>query len=202
MPKVNKISNLKNLLELQKTDELRDITIIKDYIDKHFIGDNFGGKAPTTDYRIMNIMNEWKDMFSFSPGLVDGIDLIIDLLDKIVEKPRIELMEIYKLEEWKKVINLRGPVETVIEKQCKKCNNIFYVMGVSGFLDGTGLVCNNCGGVFFKSFYDDTEIPECVCGGNYIDQCPFCSHISAVTVGYRSPYWYFRNHKYIIGKGF
>lgn len=196
------ILGLIKLLELQKTGELKDLSEIKEYADKYFSGKNFGGNTSDTDYRIFNIMNEWKSMYSFSPGLEMGVNLIIDLLNKIIEKPNIDILGVYRLEEWKKIVSLRAPVETVIEKQCKECKGVFYTMGVSGFLDGAGLVCNKCGDVYFKSYYDETEIPDCSCGGQYKDECPFCEHKGAETVGYKSPYWYFKNHKYIRGKGF
>jgi hypothetical protein len=199
---ISNIAKLIELLEQQKLGEIEDINIINDFVHLHFIGEGFGGKASTTDYRIMNIMNEWKDMFSYSPGLTLGIDYLIALLTKVKDYPKIDIMDIYKSEEWKELINLRGPVETVIEKQCKKCNGIFYVMGISGFLDGSDLVCNKCGNVYFKSFYDESDLPSCNCGGEYKDECPYCQHRSANTVGYRSPYWYFSNHSYIRGKGF
>lgn len=196
------ISGLKKLLELQKTGELNDLNNVKEFTAKYLVGENLDRNAPNTDYRILNIMNEWKSMYSFSPGLTKGVDLIIDLLNRIIEKPDMDILEFYKLEEWKRVVNLRGPVETIIEKQCEECSSIFYTMGVSGFLDGVGLVCDKCGDVFFKSFYDDTKTPDCSCGGHYKDGCPLCGHNSAVTVGYKSPYWYFENHRYTRGKWF
>ena len=75
-------------------------------------------------------------------------------------------------------------------------------MSVSGFLDGTGLVCNKCGNVFLKSIYDDFEIPVCDCGGQFLVGCPHCENKTAVTIAEKSPYWYFDNHKFNRGKRF
>ena len=198
----NQIAELRKLLVLQKTNKLEDKEEINTFVNKYFIGSNFDGEAESTDYRIMNIMNEWKSMFSYSPGFNNGIDIIIELVDEVLTNSEIEILQIYQTDAWKTLVELRAPVETVIEKQCKKCNGIFYVMGVSGFLDGVGLVCNRCGNVFFKSFYDDTEIPNCDCGGQFTGECPYCKHRSAMTIGEKSPYWYFDNHKFIRGNGF
>ena len=186
----NKIIKLKEIINSQKKDE------INNFVNDNFIGVNLEGNSSITDYRIMSIIKEWKDMFSYSPGLKEGINIIILLLDKIIITPEIKILEIYKSKEWKELINLRGPVEAIIEKQCKNCNNYFYSMGVSGFLDAEGLVCNKCGDVYFKSIYDDSELPECECGGQYKHECPYCGCESAITIGDKSPYWYFSNHRF------
>jgi len=202
MDDLRKVTKLKELIKLQENRDLINSNEINDFVNNNFIGVNFGGNSIETDYRIMNIMNEWKDMFSYSPGLTEGIDIIISLLDKIIISPEIDILEIFKSKEWKKLIDLKGPTETIIEKQCKKCNNFFYLIGVSGFLDAEGLVCNKCGDVYFKSIYDESKLPECECGGQYKNECPYCGDNSSNTVGNRSPYWYFSNHRFKLGKSF
>ena len=194
----NKIIVFKESIELKKNDELSIFDEINDFINDNFIGADFGGNSTENDYRVMNIMKEWNDMFSYSPGLKEGIDIIISLLEKIMITPEIKILEIYKSMEWKKLIDLRGPVEAIIEMQCKNCNHYFFMMGMSGFLDIKGLICYKCGDVYFKSIYDDSELPECDCGGQYKHGCPYCGYNDVITVGNRSPYWYFSNHRFKI----
>lgn len=200
--RIIKIKRLKELISLQKIGELKKNDEINDFVKDNFIGVDLGEGSLKTDHRIMSIMHEWKDMFSYSPGLINGIDILISLLEKIIINPEIDILEIYRSKEWRELIDLRAPVEAILEMQCKKCNGIFFAMGVSGFLDGAGLVCNKCGDVYFKSIYDDSELPACECGGHYKDECPYCGYKDAVTVGERSRYWYFSNHRFKIGKGF
>ncbi len=69
----NKIENLRELLIMQKSEKLKETETIWDFVNNNFIGKNFGGKASTTDYLIMNIMNEWKSMFSYPEGFKQGV---------------------------------------------------------------------------------------------------------------------------------
>jgi hypothetical protein len=188
---------LKELLKQQKNYKLKDINEIDYFVKDHFIEVKFDEKIFKTDYRIMSIMNQWKQMYSYTPGLMEGVDIIALLLDKIIKTPGIDILKIFQSDEWKKLLALRGPVETILEMSCKRCNAIFFSMGLSGFFDGDGYVCDKCGNVYFKSLYDNTEIPECGCGGHYKNNCPFCGNNDAVTIGEKSPYWYFSNHKFV-----
>lgn len=149
------------------------------------------------------VMNEWNEMFSFVPGRVDGIEPIMQLMKFINKKSTniklIDPLAIYKSPYWKEIINLRGPCETVLLNECKSCHSRYHSIGMSGFLDAIGLVCDNCGDVLFKSYYDDNEIPRCSCSGKYIFGCKNCIDQPSKLIKEISPYEYFLNHNYIRG---
>jgi hypothetical protein len=148
------------------------------------------------------VMREWQDMFSFEPGCNEGIPYIISLLKWLRYKPMVDPPDIYRREEWGKMIDLRGPVESVWEVECKNCHTHYYSMMLSGFLDIASFVCSKCGNVYFGSIYSaDGQIPLCDCGGRYHSGCPGCSEYLMKTLRGMSPYQYFQSHHYIRGQG-
>ena len=185
------------MLEKQKTDVMAYVSVIKEYTEENFIDSEWGGTASKTDFRIMNIMEEWEGMFSFSPGITERIPLIQALLMKIVLRFGLDITDLYKTDEWNKIIELRGPVETVLERKCENCGCFYYSMGLSGFIDGNALICNRCGDVYFKSYYEDLESPKCECNGKFISGCPKCGEQASTTVKCLSPYEYFADHKFL-----
>lgn len=71
--------------------------------------------------------------------------------------------------------------------------------GMSGFLDAIGLVCDHCGDVLFRSYYDESEIPRCSCAGEYRSGCKNCNDKPSKLIKEISPYEYFLDHKNIRG---
>lgn len=71
--------------------------------------------------------------------------------------------------------------------------------GMSGFLDAIGLVCDHCGDVLFRSYYDESEILRCSCSGGYRSGCKNCNDKPSKLIKEISPYEYFLNHNYIRG---
>lgn len=177
---------------------------IKEYIKPLFAEKVFRNESLTSAQvlGVETIMREWLGMFSFKPGCLKGVPFIISLLKWLKFKETVDVLEIYKRDEWKKIVELRGPVESVLNKECKKCRFNYYAMGMSGFLDVASFVCSSCGNVYFQSIYLDTSvIPTCECGGTYISGCPHCGEHTGKNVHEISPYEYFHNHKYIRGEG-
>lgn len=142
------------------------------------------------------VLEELRGMFSFYPGRRDGLPHLISLLEVIGRTPQIEQMEIYGRREWKEVVKLRGPVETVLIRECAKCKTTYPRMGTSGFLDLTDLLCGQCGDVIFKSLYEEKKETTCPCGGLAKVGCPSCGFLQGRTVDEMSPYRYFAEHRF------
>lgn len=140
------------------------------------------------------LLDEWRDMFSFHPGRKEGLALLESLLSLICRKPQIEQLEIYGTKEWKDIVGLRGPVETVLIHKCRDCGTKYARMGTSGFLDIVDLLCKACGSIHFTSTYDAPEKVRCPCGGEARTGCPSCGSIQGTTVEELSPYQYFSDH--------
>jgi len=180
------LSELISLMERQKNGEniIEQIRHISEY--------------NKTDNEMLNtVMSEWESMYSYIPGRIDGLDNIIKLLGLIKQRRFMSMLTLYKSQYWKELIDLRGPVETVLICECKVCKEVYHSIGMSGFLDAYGLICNTCGDVLFKSYYSETQIPACKCGGSYILGCKKCRNNTFNTIGELSPYKYFEEHKYI-----
>jgi len=150
---------------------------------------------------LFNLYAEWRGAFSFSPGRTAALQPILGLARNLAEtKPHPSNQ--YGHSEWADLIALRGPVETVLIVSCDACKFESVAMGTSGFYDATGLLCGDCGNVFFKSYYDKSKLPACSCGGSYTEtesRCPYESH--KMKRSQISPYRYFVNHSYIRGPG-
>lgn len=142
------------------------------------------------------LLNEWGGMFSFMPGRLEGLPHLVDLLKFIRNNPQIDELKIFERPEWKEIVELRGPVETVQILECGKCKNHYPRMGMSGFLDLIDLYCSQCGNVIFKSLYDDKLAVVCSCGGTAKVGCPNCGSIEGRTLEEMSPYRYFAGHQY------
>ncbi len=78
-------------------------------------------------------------------------------------------------------------------------------MGTSGFYDANGLVCPECGDVYFKSYYQDDQTPCPNCEdelpGAEHWACPHCHGKESSTVAEISPYEYFNSHGFKRGPG-
>lgn len=140
------------------------------------------------------LLDEWRGMFSFHPGRREGLAPLARLLCLICRKPQMEQLEIYGTKEWKDLVGLRGPVETVLIQKCGKCRTEYPRMGTSGFLDIIDLLCNACGAIHFESAYDAPKEVTCPCGGKAKVGCPSCGSIGGTTVEGMSPYRYFADH--------
>jgi hypothetical protein len=142
------------------------------------------------------LLSEWSEMFSFEPGRPEGLPPLISLLNEVCRNRRLEQMEIYEREEWKKIVALRGPVETVQVCECANCRRQYPRMGMSGFLDLVALVCGRCGAVVFESIYEEEREAACPCGGVAKLGCPSCGSLQARVIEEMSPYRYFSDHTF------
>ena len=140
------------------------------------------------------LLNEWSGMFSFQPGRIDGLPPIANLLALIRRKDNVELMDLYESPDWKIIVALRGPVETVQICRCAICREKYARMGVSGFLEILDFHCNDCGAVIFKSAYESDEVVRCPCGSLARVGCPSCSSNEHKVIEEISPYEYFSDH--------
>jgi hypothetical protein len=143
------------------------------------------------------LLLEWKDMFSFSPGRPEGLALLIKLVEVVGRTPQFEATDIYARPEWKQLIDLRGPVETVLILDCESCHSKYPRMGISGFLDLIDLLCANCGGIVFRSTYSELREATCSCGGIAKLGCPACGARKGRVVTEMSPYQYFSDHRMV-----
>lgn len=144
------------------------------------------------------LLSEWSGMFSFQGGRMDGIAPIVRLLKSIKGRPKIEQVELYETKEWREIVGLRGPVETVLFYECSNCHTEYPRMGMSGFLDMHDLLCTSCGAVTFRPNTDPVSktAVACRCGGVASIGCPSCGGLGGTPVREISPYQYFASHRY------
>jgi hypothetical protein len=142
------------------------------------------------------LLGEWRGMFSYSPGRAEGIAPLIALLDLIRHRPYFDPLELHGQREWKRIIDLRGPVETVLIYSCGSCSIQYPRMGMSGFLNLIDFLCGKCGNVIFKSTYDKLSEVACPCGGVARVGCPTCGSAAGRVIEEVSPYLYFSGHKF------
>jgi hypothetical protein len=138
------------------------------------------------------LLLEWSGMFSFFPGRPEGLAPLMKLVQQVGRTPQFEATDIYARPEWKQIINLRGPVETVQIVDCESCRTKYPRMGMSGFLDLLDLLCARCGGIVFRSAYSQSREATCSCGGTAKPGCPACGALKGRVVKAMSPYQYSR----------
>ncbi len=153
-------------------------------------------------YCLFNLYGEWKGAFSFLPGRPEALQHIRSLSKVVSQMVEDDTGALYYSKEWKELVKLRGPVETVMFNKCSNCQATTPIMGTSGFYDASGLMCVECGNVYFKSYYDQTVLPKCACGGEFQQAwpCPRCSGKEYKTIKEISPYEYFAKHEFTRGK--
>ncbi|HOJ76486.1 MAG TPA: hypothetical protein PLZ08_00110 [Bacillota bacterium] len=197
--KVDYLNQLIFMLQEQLQGNKESVAAISKFIKPLFAEKVFREPTLTSEQvsAIEIIMREWRGMTSFEPGCLEGIPKLLSLLKWVQYQQRIDLLAIYKRDEWKAIVQLRGPVESVLKKRCTKCNTHYFSMGVSGFLDIFSLICSECGNVYFKSVYSESEPPSCECGGTYKNACPKCGELKGSIIAEISPYQYFKDHQYI-----
>lgn len=156
-------------------------------------------------YCLFNLHQQWDGAFSFNPGRAEALPFILSLGQKIIQYEKDDTLCLFNEPEWKSLLALSGPVETVMIKQCSNCAREYPCMGTSGFYDANGIVCPQCGDVYFKSYYETDENPCPSCGKALPSAehwgCPQCQSEESSTVAEISPYEYFSNHKFKKGPG-
>ena len=155
------------------------------------------GLSIKQSWALMQIVRELEAMFAFSPGRPDGIPPLLKLLKMVNRAPAIDVLYLYRSSSWKKLVAMRGSAETILRVRCKACATEYIVIGTSGFLDIYGLVCDQCGNVWFKDIYGHEEIPMCECGGTYRPGCPHCGNYEREILQEFSPYEYFLTHQHL-----
>jgi hypothetical protein len=147
------------------------------------------------------VASEWEAMFSFPGGRKEGVPLIQRLVRWIADHPRGSSAALYDLPEWAELVKLRGPVDTIEEMRDPATGEVFVVLGISGFLDINGFVCESCGDVYFKSRYNDAPVPRCACGAEFPSIASSAGQFDVPLhpmepVREFSPYEYFAHHSY------
>lgn len=153
-------------------------------------------------YCFFNLYQQWAGAFSFPGGRREALGPILEIARKLLDFSSDDTLALYSLPEWGKLVELRGPAETVMHKECSRCARQYPVIGTSGFYEANALVCSSCGSVYFRSYYDDSEIPQCLCGATYPPPsygCPACGAEQSFTVREQSPYEYFLAHRFVRG---
>lgn len=145
---------------------------------------------------VKNLLDEWHDMFSFQPGRPEGLPLLLGLLRAVCRSSSFDTIDMYGREEWGKLVDLRGPVERVLIRECAGCHRRYPAMGTSGFVDIVGLVCGTCGFVVFRSSWSEVREAPCPCGGVAVFDCPSCGSAQGRIVEEMSPYRYFLDHAF------
>jgi hypothetical protein len=181
--------------EVQATTEVRNIlrSLWESYEDETLCDPELSNDQC---YALLTLLKEWSAMFSFVPGRIEGLDSIIRLVAWIKGDPSSDSSGLYVRPEWKQIVELRGPVTTVLRVACNTCGSEYVSMGMSGFLDANAFICSDCGNVYFKSYYDESPLPSCGCGGQYVLGCPKCKNTERKIVSESSPYEYFAKHKF------
>jgi hypothetical protein len=153
---------------------------------------------------LFDLYEQWSSAFSYTPGRKETLTLILSLAKKMPDYANDDVLSLYREPEWQKLINLRGPVETILIQQCLICFQVYPKMGVSGYYEAQCLICNRCGNVFFRSHYDGNPLPACSCGENFHTLntcgCPACGTKPSSTIAEMSPYEYFEKHEYVRGQ--
>ena len=154
---------------------------------------------------IFNLYQQWTGAFSYSPGRSEALPAILGLARELESFPSDDTLAMYELPQWSELVELRGPVEVVQVFRCPDCRRQYVSMGTSGFYDANGLVCPDCGNVYFKSYYDESPTPPCSCGGSFPAResygCPSCGNPNGGVLKEISPFQYFDNHQYTRGPG-
>jgi hypothetical protein len=145
------------------------------------------------------ILQEWEGMFSFDPGRIEGLDPLRELVRFASASADIDVLDVYRHPAWGRLVELRGPVESVLLCECDRCRTTYPQMGISGFLDVRAFLCPGCGSVEFQSSFADSAGSACGCGQTRIPGCPNCgaSSNAAVVVDEINPYEYFATHSFI-----
>jgi hypothetical protein len=143
------------------------------------------------------ILAEWEGMFSYSPGRIEGLPVILRLAKGLLADGSGKRWDLYSHPDWGKLVDLRGPVDEVCETECTKCGTRYYLMILSGFLDMKGYVSYPSGNALLRSIYDDSPLPKPKSGSPYKNGCPKCGVKSHEPVKSISPYQDFATRTYI-----
>ena len=144
---------------------------------------------------------EWRGAFSYDPGRIEILPLLIALTRWLQRKKRDNTLQFAANPEWRKVGQLTGPAETVGFYQCVRCGFEFPSMGTSGHYNALGLPCMRCGDIFWCDMRGNPTIPLCSCGGKFLvtSPCAMCGCEKYSEVGRMSPYEYFATHQFTMG---
>ena len=148
---------------------------------------------------LSTVYGQWCGAFSYSPGRLEALEPILRLAHMLPRWKSDNPAYLFKQPEWAKLIELRGPAESVEIRRCENCDRAQPVMRISPFLAMVGLACPACGRVHFRSEYDHSPAPTCVCGETCGEPFPGeCLHCGGPGNRHRimSPYEYFDQHNY------
>jgi hypothetical protein len=143
---------------------------------------------------IERLLDEWQGMFSFVPGRTEGLPYLMSLLKWTEQNPHAEPADLCAQGDWKRIVELRGPVETVLMHSCARCQKTYPRMAISDSFELVDLLCGRCGAVTFKSVHDAERTAACSCGGVARMGCPSCGATEGPVVDEVSPYFYFASH--------
>ena len=148
---------------------------------------------------LYNLYNEFVTAFSFEPGCVDVLPLMLKLARKASLYDHDDALRLFAEPEWQQLVQMRGPVEGMALNTCTNCHKEYPTFYISGFIDEFAAICGKCGNVLFESTYYERPLPECECGGLYRrqqDWCPGCGSARSRQVR-KSSYDYFAVHSWM-----
>ncbi len=155
--------------------------------------------SPDDGICFWHLHQEWLSAFSFLPGRLEALAPILSLAKRLQKTKLDEPDILFRTRDWRALLKLRGPVECVQVRRCGSCEHEHPVMATSGLYDACGLVCHDCGNVYFKAYDDASKPPKCACGSRFPAEpesgCPDCGQaLSDDLVAEISPYQYFAGH--------
>lgn len=155
--------------------------------------------SPDDGFCFWHLHQEWLSAFSFAPGRQEALLPIQRLAGRLRTYKDDDTDKLFRSHDWKALLKLRGPVESVQFRRCGTCEREHPVMSTSGLYDACGLVCGDCGNVYFRAYQDASKPPKCACGSRFPAEpepgCPDCGQaLSDDLIAEISPYQYFAGH--------
>lgn len=157
--------------------------------------------SPDDGLCFWHLHQEWLSAFSYIPGRQEALPLLIALAGKLMGYRQDDSQRFFRSRDWQALTRLRGPVESVLLRRCSACDHEHPVMATSGLYDACGLVCADCGNVYFRAYEDDSPPPKCACGSRFPAEpepgCPACGQpLTDDLIAEMSPYQYFAGHRF------
>lgn len=156
--------------------------------------------SPDDGLCFWQLHQEWLGAFSYTPGRLEALAPILSLARKL-RAGKLDAQSFFRTRDWQSLLKLRGPVESVQFRRCEACGHEHPVMATSGLYDACGLVCGDCGNVYFRAYDDRSPLPRCACGSRFPAEpepgCPDCGQaFDYDPIAEISPYQYFAGHRF------
>ena len=194
-------SSLKSALELQASGSQSAVSDIRNIIglvcSAHRYRDDDLSAAQVTAIELL--LREWKEMFSFEPGRLDALPLLIAALKAVRYSPEDADLKLPMSKSWAELKALRGPGNDVVVCTCETCTTQYIGLTFGSHTSGREGVfcCTDCGHIRIDP-RAPTAIQPCRCGSTLHLGCPNCGGIAAKTHWHMRPWQYFMNHTFEI----